>query len=101
MLSGCSAMGTAIKKRNLDVKTQMSQTVWLEPSSQKTVYLQVRNTSDKDMSNLQTCWRRTCGQRLYRNLQSPDAAYYWIQANVLKAEKMDLRQAQSLLRFRL
>ena len=44
MLSGCSAMSTAIKKRNLDVKTQMSQTVWLEPSSQKTVYLQVRNT---------------------------------------------------------
>ena len=47
MLSGCSAMSTAIKKRNLDVKTQMSQTVWLEPSSQKTVYLQVRNTSDR------------------------------------------------------
>lgn len=27
VLSGCSAMGTAIKKRNLDVKTQMSQTI--------------------------------------------------------------------------
>ena len=39
VLSGCSAMTTAIKKRNLEVKTQMSQTVWLEPSSQKTVYL--------------------------------------------------------------
>lgn len=25
-LSGCSAMNTAIKKRNLEVKTQMSQT---------------------------------------------------------------------------
>ena len=25
VLSGCSAMGTAIKKRNLDVKTQMSE----------------------------------------------------------------------------
>ncbi|MFD3232071.1 complement resistance protein TraT, partial [Rahnella aceris] len=44
VLSGCSAMGTAIKKRNLDVKTQMSQTVWLEPSSEKTVYIQIRNT---------------------------------------------------------
>lgn len=29
-LSGCGAMGTAIKKRNLEVKTQMSETIWLE-----------------------------------------------------------------------
>ncbi len=34
-LSGCSAMGTAIKKRNLEVKTQMSETIWLEPSNNK------------------------------------------------------------------
>jgi copper(I)-binding protein len=52
-LSGCSAMGTAIKKRNLEVKTQMSETIWLEPSNNKTVYLQIKNTSDKDMSGLQ------------------------------------------------
>lgn len=32
-------MSTAVKKRNLDVKTQMSETIWLEPSSEKTVYL--------------------------------------------------------------
>ncbi len=38
-LSGCGAMSTAVKKRNLDVKTQMSETIWLEPSSEKTVYL--------------------------------------------------------------
>lgn len=43
-LSGCGAMSTAVKKRNLDVKTQMSETIWLEPSSEKTVYLQIRNT---------------------------------------------------------
>ncbi|VDA78455.1 Lipoprotein YlpA [Klebsiella pneumoniae] len=53
VLSGCSAMGTAIKKRNLEVKTQMSETIWLEPSNNKTVYLQIKNTSDKDMSGLQ------------------------------------------------
>lgn len=53
-LSGCGAMSTAIKKRNLEVKTQMSQTIWLDPSSERTVYLQVKNTSDKDMSDLQS-----------------------------------------------
>ena len=36
-LSGCGAMSTAIKKRNLEVKTQMSETIWLEPASERTV----------------------------------------------------------------
>lgn len=53
ILSGCGAMSTAIKKRNPDVKTQMSEAIWLESSSQKTVFLQFKNTSDKDMSGLQ------------------------------------------------
>lgn len=97
LISGCGAMSTAVKKRNLDVKTQMSQTIWLEPSSEKTVYLQIRNTSDKDMSGLQTQITNELTAKGYRVSNSPDTAYYWIQANVLKAEKMDLRQSQSFL----
>lgn len=97
LLSGCSAMTTAIKKRNLEVKTQMSQTVWLEPSSQKTVYIQVRNTSDKDMSDLQTLIGKDLIAKGYQLSNSPDTAYYWVQANVLKAEKMDLRETQGFL----
>lgn len=30
-------------------------------------------------------------------MTSPDKAYYWIQANVLKADKMDLRESQGWL----
>jgi hypothetical protein len=86
-LSGCGAMSTAVKKRNLDVKTQMSETIWLEPSSEKTVYLQIRNTSDKDMSGLQAQITNELAAKGYRVSSSPDTAYYWIQANVLKAEK--------------
>jgi hypothetical protein len=94
-LSGCGAMSTAVKKRNLDVKTQMSETIWLEPSSEKTVYLQIRNTSDKDMSGLQAQITNELAAKGYRVSSSPDTAYYWIQANVLKAEKMDLRDARA------
>ncbi|MDT3641234.1 complement resistance protein TraT, partial [Cronobacter sakazakii] len=93
LLCGCGAMSTAVKKRNLDVKTQMSETIWLEPSSERTVYLQVRNTSDKDMSDLQAILAKDLTAKGYRVTASPDEAYYWVQANVLKAEKMDLRQA--------
>ncbi len=90
-------MSTAIKKRNLEVKTQMSQTVWLEPASEKTVWIQVRNTSDKDMSDLQTLLSQDLRAKGYSITSSPDSAYYWIQANILKAEKMDLRQSQGFL----
>lgn len=96
LLSGCSAMSTAIKKRNLEVNTQMSETIWLEPAEQKTVFLQIKNTSDKDMSGLQAEISQEIKNKGY-TITSSDKAYYWIQVNVLKAEKMDLRDAQNFL----
>ena len=96
-LTGCGAMSTAVKKRNLDVKTQMSETIWLEPASDKTVFVQVRNTSDKDMSGLQPQIASELTAKGYHVTSSPDAAYFWVQANVLKADKMDLRQTQGFL----
>ncbi|BEN04635.1 conjugal transfer protein TraT (plasmid) [Serratia marcescens] len=96
-LSGCGAMSTAIKKRNLDVKTQMSDTIWIEPSNERTVYLQIRNTSDRDMPGLPAKITQAVQAKGYQVVTSPNAAYYWIQANILKAEKMDLRESQSWL----
>lgn len=78
VLSGCGAMSTAVKKRNLDVKTQMSETIWLEPSSERTVYLQIRNTSDQDMSGLQPEITRALSAKGYRVTNTPDEAYYWV-----------------------
>ena len=96
-ISGCGAMSTAIKKRNLEVKTQMSETIWLEPASERTVFLQIKNTSDKDMSGLQGKIADAVKAKGYQVVTSPDKAYYWIQANVLKADKMDLRESQGWL----
>ncbi len=77
-LSGCGAMSTAVKKRNLDVKTQMSETIWLEPSSEKTVYLAAS-------AILPTRICLACRHKItnelaakgYRVTSSPDTAYYW------------------------
>lgn len=52
------------------------------------------NTSDKDMSGLQAKVADAVKAKGYQVVSSPDKAYYWIQANVLKADKMDLRDAQ-------
>ncbi|EFF4884024.1 complement resistance protein TraT [Escherichia coli] len=71
--------------------------MWLEPASERTVFLQIKNTSDKDMSGLQGKIADAVKARGYQIMTSPDKAYYWIQANVLKADKMDLRESQGLL----
>jgi len=98
LLSGCGAMTTAVKKRNLEVKTQMSETIWLDPASEHTVYLQIKNTSDKDMSDLPGLIEKSLQEKGYTVVKNSNQAYYWIQANVLKADKMDLRDAQGYLK---
>ncbi|WP_281437092.1 complement resistance protein TraT, partial [Escherichia coli] len=76
---------------------QYTSTIWLEPASERTVFLQIKNTSDKDMSGLQGKIADAVKARGYQIMTSPDKAYYWIQANVLKSDKMDLRESQGWL----
>ena len=98
-LSGCSAVHTAVKKRNLDVQTKMSETVFLDPVSQdkKTVFLQIRNTSDKQSLDIKNAIASAIAAKGYKLLEDPDAAHYWLQANILKVGKSDLRESQGAL----
>jgi Enterobacterial TraT complement resistance protein len=49
ILSGCAAVHTSIAKKDLDVQTKMSDTVFLDPvgPDKKIVFVQIRNASDK------------------------------------------------------
>ena len=53
-LSGCAAIGTAIKHRNLEVSSKTSESIFLDPvsSSDKTVYIQVKSTLTEDFKGL-------------------------------------------------
>ena len=48
-LSGCGAIHTSVAKRNLDVQTKMSSSIFLDPvePEQRTIFVDIRNTSDK------------------------------------------------------
>ena len=72
MMVSCSTMHTVISKRNLDVQTKMSDTIWLEPAAanQKTV--------------------NTLSAKGYRIVNDPAEAKYWLQANILKVDKVNL-----------
>ena len=98
LTTGCSAVHTAVAKRNLDVQTKMSETIFLEPvsPSEKTVYLQIKNTSNQDLL-VDSKVAQSITAKGYRVISNPDDAHYWIQANVLKADKMDLRESQGWL----
>ena len=90
-LSSCSATHTAISKRNLEVKTQMSETVFLEPvsPSKQVIYVRVRNTSGIADLNIQPSVIAAIQANGYRITTNPDEAHYLLQANILQAGKLE------------
>jgi len=95
---GCSAMNTAIKKKDLEVQTKMSETIFLEPCApeEKIVYFDIRNTSDKDI-NIKASVEAAFKNRGYKITQDPKKARYMLQGNILKVGKSDLRESKSYL----
>jgi len=98
LLSGCAATQTAISKRNLDVQTKMSASVFLDPvdTEQRTVFVQVRNTSDKELQ-LDEAIKASIANHGYRVVNNPSKAHYMLQASVLQIGKMDPSAAQAAL----
>ena len=87
---GCAATQLAIEKRNLDVQTKMSDTIFLDPvgPDKKTVFIDVKNTSDKEVDIASDIARDIAG-RGYKVVQDPNQAHYLLQANILSVGKMD------------
>jgi hypothetical protein len=86
-LAGCAATTTAVSKRELDVQTQMTDSVFLEPVApdRRTVFLDVRNTSDKPDFDVEPAIRRQLEASGYQVVDDPDQAQFMLQANVLQA----------------
>jgi len=96
--SGCSAMNTAIKKRNLDVQTKMSDTIFLDPvaPSNRIVYFDLRNTSDKEM-HIKNAIKQAFIAKGYKVTDDPTKATFMLQGNILKVSKTDKREVASYL----
>lgn len=98
-ISGCGAASTAIEKRNLEVQTKMSDSIFLEPvSPQKQIaYIRVRNTTDKDI-NIEDQIKAAVEARGFKVVTNPDEAYFMIQANILQVGKTDATDSDSALK---
>jgi hypothetical protein len=88
-LSGCFAARTAIVKKDLQVKTKMSETIFLDPVAQekKIIYLQVRNTTGIDALSVENQIKALIEKNGYRVTPDPVKASFILQANVLQAGK--------------
>jgi len=96
-LSGCAAVQTAISKSDLDVQNKMTDTIFLDPVSQskKTVYVQVKNSSDKPDLDLASPISSDIQAKGYTVVSDVEQAHYLLQANVLQVGKIDPSAAQT------
>ncbi len=99
LLSGCAATQVAIAKRDLDVQTKMSASIFLDPVApeEMTVFVQVRNTSDKQELDLAPDIAAAVQAKGYRIVRDPKQAKYYLQANVLQVGKTDPTAIQQQL----
>lgn len=99
LLGGCAAVHTSIAKKDLDVQTKMSDSIFLDPvgPGQRQIFLDVRNTSDKANFDILMPIKQALQAKGYIVSNDPDASYYWLRANVLSVEKASPTAAENAL----
>ncbi len=99
VIGGCNATHTAINKRKMDVQTKMSATVFLDPipANKKTIFLQIRNTSDKTELDLIAPITEALVEKGYSIVSVPEGAHYLLQVNILQVGRSDLRATNQAL----
>lgn len=84
-VGGCA---TKIEPEYL-TSTKMSDTIWLTPvaQSKKTIFVDVKNTSEIDSLDLSQDIKSNLVKKKYTLVDNPDLAQYILQANVISIEK--------------
>ncbi|ASK78937.1 hypothetical protein CF386_07665 [Paraphotobacterium marinum] len=95
-LVGCSAISTAINHHDLEVDSKLSDTVWLQPTNQKTVYIQSQDTTGKSI-NISHELKDKIEEKGYRIVNNPDKAQFILQVNTKKIAKMSDEQMNGFL----
>lgn len=88
LLSGCSGTYTRMAKSDMDIKTNMTKTIWLTPTNpaDTKIFVQARNTSDnKNFSDIGKYVKFALEEKGYQITNNPKAATFVLQVNVLKA----------------
>lgn len=99
LLAGCAAVHTSIAKKDLDVQTKMSDSIFLDPvgPDKRQIFLDIRNTSDKSNFDILMPVKQALQAKGYIVSNDPDASYFWLRANILSVGKTSPTAAESSL----
>ncbi|MBR4315846.1 MAG: hypothetical protein IKP65_02585 [Alphaproteobacteria bacterium] len=87
-LTSCSGAYTRMAKSDMDIKTNMTKTIWLTPTNPEDtkIFVQSRNTSDnQNFSDLDRYIKFALESKGYQITKNPKQADFVLQTNVLKA----------------
>ena len=99
-LSACSTLSSNHKAPTLTVEQTKGKTIFMEPVSpeKRIAYIEIRNTSgDADFNVLKQAISNNLNARGYRTTDNPERAWYFLQADVIKAGIMDENTKETLL----
>ena len=82
LLSGCTAQPLSM----MDVRTSMSDTIFVDPQGEKTVFVQLKNTTGIDDFSAETQVKTALEQKGYTITSRAQDAYFIVQANILRVE---------------
>ena len=86
ILCSCAETMNAVEHAKLQTQAKMTNTIFLEPArspDEKTIFVQVKNTSDVPSIQFEHLLKQKLQARGYQIEKAPYKAHYWIQANVL------------------
>lgn len=89
-LISCSAIYNRTYNSDLKVNTKLSRSITLDPVSpnERTFWVDIKNSSSATGLNLQADVLDMLKARGFKYETDPAKAHYWLQANVLRAEKV-------------
>lgn len=98
-LTACSATNTALTKHSLTVQSKMSDSIFLDPVSEKdkTVYVDVKNTSDYQDFNIKQVLVSDLQNKGYKVMSATDDSHYLLQLNIKQVGKTSPKDANSIL----
>jgi hypothetical protein len=93
-ISSCAAISTAIHHGSLTTESKMSKTIFLDPvpANEKTIYVQVKDTSGKDVKLKDALVAQLQGQG-WDVVHDVSKAHDMVQVNVLQVGKADSVQS--------
>ena len=98
LLTGCAAIGTAVEHHDLQTHTYIRNSIFLAPIpyQERTIFIQVRNTSDRSDFDIGSRIADILTNRGYQVVYDPRMAHYVLQIQLLNVGRYSKTAARNV-----